>query len=124
MLEKPPASPIPADWAPLLAWLWVLGVSILGGFASFLRKMKHGHVRAWNVTELLGEMTAAALTGIITANLCAWLAYPDPLKYALVGITSHMGSKFLFMLERLAASKLHVPTTAPEESPDEARTVP
>lgn len=113
MIEKPSA-PLPADWAPLFAWLWVLGVSILGGFASFLRKMRHGHVRAWNITELLGEMTAAALTGIITANLCAWMAYPDPLKYALVGITSHMGSKFLFMLERLAASKLQVP---PSEVP-------
>jgi hypothetical protein len=121
MFEKPPtAPPVPADWAPLFAWLWVLGVSILGGFASFLRKMRAGHLRAWNITELLGEMTAAALTGIITANLCAWLAYPEPLKYALVGITSHMGSKFLFMLERLAAAKLQVPTPAPEKTPDEA----
>jgi hypothetical protein len=107
MIDKTP-SPVVTDLATLLTWLWVVGLSLLGGFVSFLRKMKAGHARAWNFTELVGELTAAGLTGIITYNLCAWLSYPPQLTAALVGISSHMGSRALFRLEKLFDAKFPV----------------
>jgi hypothetical protein len=110
MIDKPPPPPIFTDLTAFLTWAWVLGLSLLGGFASFLRKMKAGHARAWNFTELLGEMTAAALTGIITYNLCTWRDFPPQLTAAMVGIAAHMGSRALFRLEALVDTKFNLPT--------------
>lgn len=109
MIEKSPTGDIPAHFAELLPWAWVAFVSLLGGVASFLQKMKTGHVRAWNFTEFVGEITAAGLTGIITANLCDSVGSSAPLKYALVGISSHMGSRALFKLEAMFTAKFNLP---------------
>jgi hypothetical protein len=109
MIDKTPPPDLPAHLAELLPWAWVAFVSILGGVASFLQKMKTGHVRAWNFTEFVGEMAAAGLTGIITANLCDSMGSSAPLKYALVGISSHMGSRALFKLEAMFTAKFHLP---------------
>lgn len=109
MIEKPPQSPIPPEVLGLLTWAWVVGLSLLGGLASFLRKVREGHARAWNFTELVGELTASGLTGIITYNLCAWRDFPPQLTAALVGIASHMGSRALFKLEAVFDSKFPGP---------------
>lgn len=102
-----------SDLAALITWLCICGLSLLGGIASFLQKMKTGHVRAWNFTELLGELTASGLTGVVVANLCDSMTLPAPMKYALVGIASHMGSRALFKLEALFTSKFSLPADTP-----------
>jgi hypothetical protein len=109
MIEKTPSGASPTDLAELLPWAWVAFVSLLGGVASFLQKMKTGHVRAWNFTEFVGEIAAAGLTGIITANLCDAGGSSPAMKYALVGIASHMGSRALFKLENLFTAKFNLP---------------
>ena len=95
-------SPTPGgghDLTLLLTWAWVVGISLLGGFVSFYQKLKAGHVRAWNFTEFVGEMATSALVGIITFKLCQWQGFSADLAPALVGITSHMGSRALFKAE-------------------------
>lgn len=119
MIEKTPDGSLASDLAGLITWGWVLGLSLLGGFASFLRKMKAGHARAWNFTELIGELTAAGLTGIITYNLCSWMNYPPQLTAALVGISSHMGSRALFKLEALVDTKFNLPPTTVNQAKGE-----
>lgn len=108
-----------SEIATAITWLWVIAMSLLGGFVSFMRKVRSGHARAWNFTEFIGEIVTAALVGIITYNLCRWLNYPDSLTAALVGISSHMGSRALFKLERLFDAKFPV-TTPPQlaQEPD------
>jgi hypothetical protein len=120
----PSGQPLSDTDLAVLTWIWVAGLSMLGGVASFLQKMKTGHVRAWNFTEFVGEITASGLTGIITANLCDAMNVPAPMKYALVGISSHMGSRALFKLEALFSSKFNLPADEPEqakEAIDDAR---
>lgn len=117
MIDKPPPAPA-SEWAEFITWAWMIGISLLGGFVSFVRKVRASHVRAWNFTEFIGEIVTAALAGIITANLCQWLNYPPPLTYALTGIGAHMGSRALFKLEGLFDSKF--PTTPPAEDKDHA----
>lgn len=117
-MNQPPTNGNEADLTALIPWIWVAGLSMLGGVASFLQKVKTGHARAWNFTEFVGEMTAAGLTGIITANLCDAMSSPAPMKYALVGISSHMGSRALFKLEALVNTKFNLPPdVAPPAAP-------
>lgn len=104
MIDKPPHPPA-NEWAEFVTWAWMIGISLLGGFVSFVRKVRSNHARAWNFTEFVGEIFTAALAGIITANLCQWLGYPPSLTYALTGIGAHMGSRALFKLEALFDTK-------------------
>jgi hypothetical protein len=95
-----------------VTWAWIIGLSALGGFVSFWQKLKSGHARAWNFTELVGEIATSGLAGIITANLCDSIGAPASLKYALVGILAHMGSRALFKLEAVANAKFGLPPDA------------
>lgn len=110
MIEKtpPPGSLFALD--VMLSWILLIGLSLLGGLASFVRKMKEGHTRVWNFTELIGELVISGFTGIVVANLCdAIPACPVSLKYALVGIAAHMGSRALFKLEGVLNAKFNLP---------------
>jgi hypothetical protein len=112
-----PSTPPPDsgyDVAAILTWVWILGLSALGGIVSFLQKLKTGHTRAWNFTELVGEVATSGLAGIITANLADSINAPASLKYALVGIVAHMGSRGLLKLETLANAKFNLPAEAPQ----------
>lgn len=97
----------------ILSWILLIGISLWGGVASFIRKMKDGHVRAWNFTELVGELVVSGFTGVVTANLLDSMGSPAPLRYALVGIAAHMGSRALFKLEGVLNAKLNLPGDTP-----------
>jgi hypothetical protein len=97
----------------ILSWALLIGLSLLGGLASFMRKMKEGHVRAWNVTEFIGELVISGFTGIVVANLCDYIGAPTSLKYALVGIMAHMGSRALFKLESVANARFNLSADIP-----------
>ena len=92
-IAKDPAS---FTW---VTYLWVLGLSVWGGFVSFYAKTKKGVTRAWNITELFGEMATSALSGIITFYLCEYSGVPPLLSAALIAISGHMGSRLIFMIE-------------------------
>jgi hypothetical protein len=113
-----PSTPPPAnglDLDALLSWAMLIGLSLWGGVASFYRKLKDGHVRAFNITELVGELVISGFTGIVVANLCDTIPCPTPLKYALVGIAAHMGSRALFKLESMVNQKFNLPADPPKE---------
>ena len=106
MFEKPPHQPLPVgEWASAITWGWIVFLSILGGLAAFVRKMRDQQARAWNLAELIGEIVISGLAGVIVAHLCQWQQFPEPLMYALTGIGAHMGSRALFKLEGLLDAK-------------------
>ena len=122
MIEKPSSGGM-LDLDAMLSWGLLIGLSLWGGFASFYRKLKDGHARVFNITELIGELVISGFTGIVVANLCdSFPACPVPLKYALVGIAAHMGSRALFKLESLVNKKFDLPADpAPKESIDDEK---
>jgi hypothetical protein len=87
---------------------WVMILSVWGGLVSFLRKQKAGKVRAFNITEFLGELMTSALAGLITFWLCEWSNTSPLLSAALIAISGHMGSRALFQFEAWAESKFGV----------------
>lgn len=110
------------DINAMLNWALLIGLSLWGGAASFYRKLRDGHVRAFNITELVGELTVSGFTGVVVANICdSTPSCPVSLKYAIVGIASHMGSRALFKLESVVNTKLNLPPDSPAtEAPHDA----
>lgn len=88
-----------------LTYMWVIGLSALGGAVAFARKVKEGHARAWNFAEFFGEICTSAFAGVMTFYLCEWSLMSPLLTAALVGIAGHMGSRAIFLLEKAAESK-------------------
>ena len=101
---------------PLLTYLWVVLMASWGGVVSFMRKRREGVVRAFNITELFGELFTSAFVGILTFLLCEWSGIPPLLTAAFVGITGHMGSRALFMFEHWAATRFKVLENSPSHS--------
>ena len=100
MIEKDPTS------YSVLTYAWVLGLAMCGGVVSFMRKLRTGTVRAFNVTEFIGEIVTSGFTGVLTFWLCE-AGNIDPLvSAALVGISGHMGSRAILHLEQWAQSRL------------------
>ncbi len=90
----------------LLTWVWVVGLSIAGGCASFFRKLKAGNVRPFNFTEFFGEIFISGFAGVCTFMLCE-AAHFDPLMTSpLVAISGHMGGRAVFQLEQFFTRKV------------------
>lgn len=93
MVEKDPTS---YSW---LTYLWVFALSMMGGFVSFMRKLKAGHARAFNIVEFVGELVTSAFAGVITFWLCENAGIAPLVTAALVGVAGHMGSRAILTIE-------------------------
>jgi hypothetical protein len=100
MNEKDPAA------YDLLTYGWVLLLSVMGGVVAFLRKLREGHTRVFNLIEFIGELCTSAFTGVVTFYLCEAAQLPPVLTAALMGISGHMGSRGLFLIEKHLTHKL------------------
>ena len=90
---------------PLLTYLWVLALSTWGGVVNFIQKVRSGESQRWSITELFGEVVISAFAGIMTFYLCEASGFDQLITAALVGISGHMGSRAIFMLEKYAKSR-------------------
>jgi len=99
MLERDPST------YSLLTYAWVFGISMWGGIASYVGKVRDGHTGRFSITELIGEVCTSAFSGVMTFYLCE-LAELDPLlTAAFVGIAGHMGSRAIFVIEKYLRDK-------------------
>lgn len=89
----------------LLTYAWVFMLSALGGAVNFVRKVRLGHTRAFNIPEFVGELVTSAFAGIITFWLCEAAEIRPLFTAAMVGIAGHMGSRAIFHLEGFFATK-------------------
>ena len=85
----------------LLTWAWVFGISILGGTVRTLTNIKLGMswkdlVRRWAI-----DIIVSAFIGIVTFSLCEYAHFDQMLTAACVGISAHMGTRAILILEEL-----------------------
>lgn len=92
----------------LLTYIWVLGLSVLGGTAHNVAKIKNGTLKRFSIPEWIGDITIAAFIGIITFYLCEYAKFTPPLTAALVGIASHMGTRAIIVFERMLLKKFGI----------------
>lgn len=97
-------SPSPFDYSTL-TYLWVLGLGAVGGIVNFQRKLSAGTVRAFNVTEFLGEVFTSGFAGLLTFWLCEATDINKLVGAVLIGISGHMGSRAIFLIEKWAETK-------------------
>lgn len=89
-----------------ITYAWVFILSMAGGVVSFARKMRDGVVRAFNLTEFIGELFTSAFAGLLTFFLCEWSGVSPLLSAVLIGISGHMGSRAIFGIERWAEKRV------------------
>jgi hypothetical protein len=90
-----------------LTYVWILILSCTGGAVNFLRKVKLGTARPFNLPEFLGEILTSGFAGVITFYLCEWAGMQQLLSAVLVGVSGHMGSKALMLLEHWAEARFN-----------------
>lgn len=83
----------------------VLALAILGGLVSFYAKVKAGHVAAWNLMHLIGELATSAFAGLISFWLAEAAGMPPLVTICVVGISGHMGARAITAFERWAARR-------------------
>ena len=81
-----------------LTYLWVFGLATLGGMVSFMQKVQAGRAK-YSLLNVLAEVLRSAFVGVITFLICQYYDFNQMLTAALVGVSGHMGSKALILLE-------------------------
>lgn len=102
MQEKETFITLIADW---LTYAWVFGLAMLGGAASFVRRVRSGQAKYSNIIELIGELVVSAFAGLVTYFLCRSANFDDMLTAAFIAISGHMGTRIIFMFESYLVKK-------------------
>lgn len=89
-----------------ITWIWVVGLSILGGTVRTLTHIKMGMpwkdvLRRWFI-----DVTVSAFIGIITFFLCEYAQFSQLLTAAFVGISAHMGTRAIVIVEEILYKKV------------------
>ena len=82
----------------IITYIWVIAISISGGFCHHLICLKKG-VMTFRLTALLGDLFISSFAGLMTFYLCEASEIHGPLQAVLVGTSGHMGSRTIFILE-------------------------
>jgi len=82
----------------LATYMWVIGLSIFAGTASYIMKLKKGICKP-SLAELIGEIVISAFVGIVTFFGCEFFEVAPVMSAALIGIFSHMGSRAIMLFE-------------------------
>jgi NhaP-type Na+/H+ and K+/H+ antiporter len=102
MPEKDPTS------YQLLTYLWVMVLAAWGGIASYIRRVRSGAAEKFSFMELIGEIVISGFTGVLTFWLCELAGFPGLLTAAFVGISGHMGSRAIALMEDSFKRKMGV----------------
>lgn len=87
-------------------YLWVIGMSLFGGIAGYLKKVQRGVAKRFSFIELILESIIGMFVGFTTFFMCNGQNLDTNTTLTLVLITSHMGSKAIYIFEFILKSWL------------------
>jgi len=99
----------PTTWS-LATWALAIGMAFVGGFVNWITKIKQGHTRVFNIVELIGEILISGFVGVAVFMLLASYDQPMGLCAAASGVSGHMGTRLLFLIEQFIARKISTET--------------
>ena len=92
----------------LITYGWVAVVAMWGGAASYIRRIRTGQTTHFSVMEFIGELVTSSFFGIMTFYLCEASNIDPLLTAAFVGMSGHMGSRFVFLVSSFITSKVNL----------------
>lgn len=95
----------PTTWS-LATWALALGMAAIGGLVNWCAKVKKGQARAFNILELIGEVLTSGFVGVGAFMLLASLDQPIGICAAAAGVSGHMATRLLFLVEQLIEKKV------------------
>jgi hypothetical protein len=101
----------PTTWQ-LTEWLFVLLMPCAGGVVNWYAKVKAGNARVFNIVELVGELFTSGFVGLGVFMLLKSYDQPVGVCAALSGISGHMATRLLFVLENYVESRVIAATKA------------
>ncbi len=78
---------------------WVSILSLFGGLSSYIRKVRDGKIERFSIAELVGDIFISFFLGVVTYLICHGSGVDEYITAGLVGISSHLGTRGLIMLE-------------------------
>ena len=79
----------------------ILGIALLGGFASWYSRVRRGEAELLNFSALVGELAVSAFAGLITFWICESFELSPLITAAAAGMAGHAGGTGISWLERL-----------------------
>lgn len=89
--------PLSYEW---LTYLWVIVLSLWGGIANYFRNITSGNPVRFSLAELIGDVVISGFVGLLTFFFCEAAQVKPMWAAGVIGITAHMGSRALFMMEK------------------------
>jgi len=87
------------DFTALKKDVWIFLVFALwGGLSHYIGLVKGGKTK-FSFFELFGDLVISGFSGMIALAFCEHLEFGEFLTGAMVGISGHMGSRSVFMME-------------------------
>jgi hypothetical protein len=95
----------PLTWE---AATWIMGLIMAcsGGLVNWYAKVKAGTTRPFNFVELLGEVFTSGFVGMGVFMALDALGWQLGLCAAAAGVTGHMATRFLFIIEQVVESHI------------------
>lgn len=79
----------------------ILGIALLGGFASWYSRVRKGEADMLNISALIGELAISAFAGLIAFWICESLDLSPLITAAVAGMAGHAGGNGISWLESL-----------------------
>ena len=83
----------------IFPWLWILILSGWGGTVNYFHHVTK-HKLKFSAIRLTIDLSTSAFVGVLTYLLCREAGIHDGVTAAMVGISGHMGTRALFLLEQ------------------------
>jgi len=96
------------EFYSFMTYFWVVSLSSLGGFISFLDKLGRRKITRYRALRLLQEISVAAFTGIIVFFICEWANLSQLITAAFVAVSGHMGNRALLLIETIVQKRFKV----------------
>jgi LydA holin phage, holin superfamily III len=90
---------------PFLTYVWVIAMAALGGIAHYIKKINAGLNKSFSIAELAGEIVISGFVGLLTFFICDATAVDIRITAVFVGISGHMGSRAIYLIQLLIQKK-------------------